>query len=259
MTKEPDYSISTPENVDLHLEIAGIGNRLLAQLIDGLIESCIVLFLVLLAAIAAFAVSTMPMDNRTRSIVYAVLVMVTVLLIFVLQNCYFIVLEAMNQGQTPGKKLAEIRVIEQNGRPIGWSASIIRNLLRIVDSVMLVGLVVMLFDRNERRIGDMLAGTLVVRERKASLGAQLKLTSNSKADPALDVGRVTPAEYDLLVDFLKRRNALAKPYRPKVAGQLCNHFRKKLAMDEREGDLSEANQEAYLEQIYLTYQARASD
>ena len=133
---QPDYSISTPENVDLHLEIAGLGNRLLAQLIDGLIMLGVFLFVLFIGVIAALVVSAAGLDSKSKSIFLAVIVMVFIFFLFVLQNGYFLVFEGMWHGQTPGKKLAEIRVIEQNGQPIGWPASFIRNLMRIIDSLM---------------------------------------------------------------------------------------------------------------------------
>ena len=112
----------------------------------------------------------------------------------------------------------------------------------------------MLIDTKERRLGDIAAGTIVIRERKSDIStSQIKLISGATADESIDVGRVSPAEYDLLVDFLKRRNSLAQPYRPQVAGQLAEHFEKKLALEK------DQNAEAYLEKIYLAYQARALD
>lgn len=240
--------------MDLHLEIAGVGNRILAQLIDFMIIGVVVTMLVVVAALACFAItSTAALDSKTKGVVIAVLAMFMIFLIFVLLNCYFIFFEGLWQGQTPGKKMAEIRVIEASGQPLGWVGAIIRNLLRMIDQFLLVGLLSMLLDTKERRIGDIAAGTIVIRERKSDIStSHIKITA-SKADDAMDVGRVSPAEYDLLVDFLKRRNSLAGNYRPQVAGQLAEHFQNKLASH------SEDNAETYLEKLFLAYQARATD
>ncbi|MBU6455612.1 MAG: RDD family protein [Cyanobacteria bacterium REEB67] len=271
---QPDYSISTPENVDLHLEIAGLGNRLLAQLIDGLILLCVIIVIVLVGVVAAIGVSAAGMDSKTRSILLAVIAMVAVLTIFVIQNGYFLIFEGVWHGQTPGKKLAEIRVIEQNGQPIGWPAAIIRNLMRLIDSFMFLGILVLLLDKDERRLGDMAAGTIVIRERKTSLStAQLKMVTAASIDTGLDVGRVTPAEYDLLVDFLRRRNSLARAHRPQVAMRMAEHFKEKLEGNGTAAPLIGAsegsdgprkvvvvdNAEQYLESLYLTYQQRAAE
>jgi uncharacterized RDD family membrane protein YckC len=282
---QPDYSISTPENVDLHLEIAGLGNRLLAQLIDGCIMLGVSIFFVLIGVTAALVVGASELDSKTKSIFYAVIVMVMIFLIFVLQNGYFLVFEGIWRGQTPGKRLAEIRVIEQNGQPIGWGASIIRNLLRMVDSIMFLGILVILMDKDERRLGDMAAGTIVIRERKTEIStSHIKMITAAAADTALDVGRVTPAEYDLLVDFLRRRDSLAKAHRPNVAQKLATHFKDKLSgtgnaaegsahgpgeglgqgQDQPKATAAAVgpgpdNSEEYLERLYLTYQQRAQD
>jgi len=257
--QQPDYSISTPENVDLHLEIAGLGNRLLAQLVDGLISVAVTLAVLLIGLILAVLVYSLPMALQTRNIWLAVIAMIAIFIVFILINCYFIFFEGFWQGQTPGKRVAEIRVIESNGQPLGWTGAIIRNLLRMVDNVMLLGLVIMLFDKNERRIGDMAAGTIVIRERKTDISTT-KLVLAEKVAPGnnlLDIGRVTPAEYDLVVDFLKRRESLAKSHRPLVAKKLAKYFQEKLtAPAEISANIAP---ETYLEQLYHSYQARAND
>ena len=266
--QQPDYSISTPENVDLHLEIAGIGNRLLAQLIDTLIQAAIFAFIAILAVAVGMAISVAPLDSKTKGIAYSILAMLAILCMFFMQNLYFIVWEGAWKGQTPGKKLAEIRVIERTGQPIGWGASIIRNLLRVADGVFLLGLVVMLVDKNERRLGDMCAGTIVIRERQAHItDSEIKVQDGLEADSTLDVGRISPADYDLLVDYLKRRGSLTEKARPKVARQIFLHLQEKLAdkdsapeseNTEEKGPAAYSDFEKYLEKVYLSYQARAA-
>ncbi|MBS1988986.1 MAG: RDD family protein [Cyanobacteria bacterium SZAS LIN-2] len=268
---QPDYSISTPENVDLHLEIAGLGNRLLAQLIDGAIMLGVFLFILLVGVLCAFVVTAGSFDSQTKSILFAVILMIIIFLLFVVQYGYFVVFEGLWRGQTPGKRMAEIRVIEQNGQPIGWAAAIIRNLIRIIDSIMFLGIIFILIDKNERRLGDMAAGTIVIRERKTEIStSQIKMLTAAKADASVDVGRVTPGEYDILVDFLRRRESLAKAHRPTVAQKLAVHFKEKLNDDgallaDRDeagkavATLSDDKAEEYLERLYLTYQQRAQD
>jgi uncharacterized RDD family membrane protein YckC len=254
--QQPDYSISTPENVDLHLEIAGLGNRLLAQLVDSLINLLTAFIVIVSALITGFLISTSPLDAQSKNIWYGVLAMISIFIIFIQLNCYFIVFEAIWQGQTPGKKVAEIRVIEANGQPIGWAAAIIRNLIRMVDQILFLGLLVMLFDKNERRLGDMAAGTIVIREHKPDISTtQLLLAAPAGAADLLDIGRVTPGEYDLIVDFLKRRKSLTKAYRPLVAQKLAKYFHEKLGSA---GDENSAP-ENYLEQVFHSYQARANE
>lgn len=130
--------------------------------------------------------------------------------------------------------MAEIRVIEQNGQPIGWSASLFRNLLRYADNFLVVGMVVMLIDNKERRLGDLAAGTLVIRERKPDMtDSAIKINPRVANKPelaAMDVGLVSPVEYDLLADYLKRRKSLTKQSRPLVAQTTLRPFPKQNAV-----------------------------
>ncbi|MBK7838821.1 MAG: RDD family protein [Candidatus Obscuribacter sp.] len=262
--QQPDYSISTPENVDLHLELAGIGNRLLAQLLDALVQLAVGLLVVIAALAAACIVFAMGLDSNAKNLAYSVIALVVILLLFFMQGAYFIILEGAWKGQTPGKKMAEIRVIEQNGQPIGWSASLFRNLLRYADNFLVVGMVVMLIDNKERRLGDLAAGTLVIRERKPDMtDSAIKINPRVANKPelaAMDVGLVSPVEYDLLADYLKRRKSLTKQSRPLVARQLSDHFQSKMQspdLDRQDGKY-EADED-YLEAIYSSYKARAAE
>lgn len=256
--QSPDYSISTPENVDLHLELAGIGNRILATLIDTLIIWSIILSIGLIFLVLGIAIEASHALAMPRSTIMLVAAAIAIFVAFFLNFGYNIFFEGIWQGQTPGKKVAQIRVIEANGQPVGWAAVCIRNLVRVLDTgLLLVGLLVMLIDKNERRLGDLAAGTLVIRERKSDLTtADIKLITDAKADALMDIGRVTPEEYDLLARFLKRRNTLSNTHRPIVAKRLETYFRDKLSeIPQGENDVSER----FLEKVFLSYQARGAE
>ncbi len=253
----PDYSISTPENVDLHLELAGLGNRLLAGIIDQTI--CIIIFTIMgLAAWGVFTlVSMSAMPGHVKNIAYGFIIMVLIFGTFIIHFGYHMFFEGTWQGQTPGKRVAQIRVIEQNGQPVTWPAVIIRNLVRVIDTgLILIGILAIMIDNNERRFGDLAAGTVVVRERNSELLTTAKDDldlENARAVDAemLDIGRITPQEYEILVSFLKRRKTMSKKQRPVVAAKLMEHFKQKLSDD---GDRSA---EDYLERLYQAYRTRA--
>jgi uncharacterized RDD family membrane protein YckC len=251
---QPDYLISTPENVDLHLELAGIGNRILACVIDTLISVALNFVIVLGCLLVAFAMDSFPLPQQAKTIALYYVLGAAVLTILVVSYGYHVFFEGFWRGQTPGKRLAHIRVIEQNGQTVSWTSVIIRNLLRVVDIwIFLVGLVVVLIDRNERRLGDLAAGTLVIRERlpaRAAAGLKLKATEPSSA--FVDVGRMSPAEYDLLLSFLERREKLSRSQRPLIASKLESYFRNRL-QQAADGD----SPELFLEKIYLAYKSRA--
>jgi uncharacterized RDD family membrane protein YckC len=257
---QPDYSISTPENVDLHLELAGMGNRVLACLIDTLISYALMAGIGVLAWLGCMAVSLLNLPSQATSIADGIIILIALLTAFVVLFGYYILFEGIWQGQTPGKKVAQIRVIDQSGEPINWPSVIIRNLFRVVDmGILLIGLIVMLIDKNERRIGDLAAGTLVIRERLGELRtAEIPVSALAKESAlTLDVGRVSPQEYELLVNFLRRRQSMVKTQRPVVAKQLEQHFRSKLDEPTSNGGSSADNAEFFLERVYSAYQSRA--
>jgi uncharacterized RDD family membrane protein YckC len=251
----PDYSISTPENVDLHLELAGLGNRVYACLIDTLITYalCAGIWVIVWAISVGLG---MALKGQASAVAVGITVLVGLLASFFIMFGYYIVFEGFWAGQTPGKKLAQIRVIDSTGQPVTWFGVWGRNLMRIIDmGLMFIGLIVMIVDKNERRLGDFAAGTLVIRERLPNLTtSDIKVSPGAKESmEAIDIGRVTPQEYDLLISFLKRREKMARSQRPLVAKELEKHFRTTLGSD----TISSDNSELYLERIYAAYQSRA--
>lgn len=250
--QQSNYSISTPENVDLHLELAGIGNRVLAAMIDTTITYGIILVIGLLFWGAITVVGLIDVAEKDRALINNLMGMAAIFFVFIINFGYFIFFEGLWQGQTPGKKIVSIRVIESNGQPVSWSAVVLRNLIRTLDTgLAFVGLLPMIIDRNEKRFGDYAGGTIVVRERKADMLSEDFKISDTYNTESIDVGRITPQEYDLLIGFLKRRTNLAKSQRPLIAGNLANYMRKKL------DDSSTEPAERFLERVYSAYKARA--
>jgi uncharacterized RDD family membrane protein YckC len=158
------HYIDTPEQVGVHYSVAGVGSRFVAVLLDQLIIGAVyvllgVLFVVMFAAIGA----SKKFDSLTMWFV-AVLVFV----VFVMTWGYFALFEAYWHGQTPGKRVMQLRVIKDSGRQVTLFEALARNLLRFVDylpSAYLVGVVTMLCNKRNKRLGDFVAGTIVVHER----------------------------------------------------------------------------------------------
>ncbi len=115
----------------------------------------------------------------------------------------------------------------------------------------MIGFISMLIDKNERRLGDFAAGTIVIRERTPQTKTVPILIDVANKNSTLDVGRISPDEYDLLTTFLKRREKLSAA-RPVVAKQLEQYFKRKLGAED-----SQAASENFLESVYATYQSRA--
>jgi uncharacterized RDD family membrane protein YckC len=156
-------NIDTPELVAIEMPLAGIGSRFIAILVDYLIWgfAFFVFFLLALVVIPAFNIFGRISANWAIGI--------ALLIVFVMHWGYFALFEAFSNGRTPGKRVAKIRVIHQSGRGINFVESLARNLVRYVDSLpsfYAVGIAVIFLSRRNQRLGDMVAGTLVVRDRE---------------------------------------------------------------------------------------------
>ena len=176
---DDQLTISTPEQVAFHYELAGIGTRFVAALIDYLI--IMTALLLLTCAMSFLRIGTIGAGGEAGT--YLVLA-ITVLIFFVIFWGYFVIFETLWSGQTPGKRLGRLRVIRRDGQPVHVGEVMIRNLVRIVDFLpgfYGVGLVVMFIDKEARRLGDMAAGTIVVREGDMTRLQDVRVQSSSSA------------------------------------------------------------------------------
>jgi uncharacterized RDD family membrane protein YckC len=153
-----DLVISTPERVAFQYEIAGIGSRFLAQVVDTLVISVILIAITILAASLGGIFSSGELA-----------ILVEIILGFVLLAGYFLVSEAAWNGQTLGKRAARLRVVGDHGEPLTIGQAAIRNLVRIVDFLPIfyaIGMLTLFINGRGKRLGDFAAGTLVVRDRQ---------------------------------------------------------------------------------------------
>jgi uncharacterized RDD family membrane protein YckC len=151
------HKVVTPENLELTFELAGLTTRFLAWLIDTLFMIAFIVAASIVLAVVGFA----------SQYLFATLM---ILVVFVVQQGYFIFFELKTGGTTPGKRIMKIRVIQDAGIKIGFYHSFLRNILRIMDStpfmvLHVIGAAVAFFHPLNRRLGDAVAGTVVVRER----------------------------------------------------------------------------------------------
>ena len=220
-----ELAIETPENVAFDYDVAGIGNRFIGALVDTLLLGVILvgLYLALLLAVSALQRAfgfdlddVMNAGGWLRSLLIAGFAVLQ----FVVFWGYYILFELLWNGQTPGKRVAGTRVVRVDGNPVGLVEVAVRNLVRIVDflpSFYGLGLIVMFFNRQARRLGDFAAGTLVIRERKAvsldslkpstsirpsAVGATERIQSLVNSYPA--VRNLSAADLDLIQDALTR-------------------------------------------------------
>ncbi len=219
MEYEDRIAVPTPEGIVLDYTLAGIGSRFIAGTIDLVLK-----LLLLGAALLAIGLST------TGSIGVIIFSLVGFLLFF----GYDIVFEVWAAGRTPGKRWNGLRVVMAGGRPIGFSASATRNLLRLIDSIPLVyvvGAVSILVTNRNQRLGDLAAGVIVVREPIAKHGVPAAKDADRAplgSTTVVDVTALSAAELSAVRDFLARRSELAPETRSRVATRLADSLEAKI-------------------------------
>ena len=159
-------SIETPEQVALQFPVAGIGSRFVALLLDHLLQAGVVIAVFLI--IAVIQAATGGRVSTSSSLASKWFIAGIIFVLFLLFWGYFSLFEAFWRGQTPGKRVMKLRVIKDAGRQITLFESLARNLLRVADylpSLYLAGVVTMLCNKQNKRLGDLAAGTMVIHER----------------------------------------------------------------------------------------------
>lgn len=232
MIPDDKLTIETPEQIPLEFPLAGIGSRFLAQIIDSLVLLGIYLSVGLVGGALLFAGRDFLAGAGTWVLAGMILAL------FVVTQGYYIGFETRWSGQTPGKRRVHLRVITDSGRPITVYEALARNMLRVVDSLpgfYAVGILTMLFSRRNKRLGDLVAGTVVVHERPL----QEVVPDWGEGAPPLPARygglTLTPQEAELIETFLARRAQLEEPVRRRAAVQICDRLARtrEIAADDR--------------------------
>jgi uncharacterized RDD family membrane protein YckC len=244
-------NIDTPEQVDLRFSIAGIGSRFLGILVDSIIQAVaellLILFFVLFISASAQAKISGLSGTAGKWLIAGV-----VLFHFLLFWGYFALFEAYWNGQTPGKRLVKIRVIKDSGRQITFFEALARNLLRVIDllpNFYLVGIISMLCNRQQKRLGDFVAGTIVVHEapteQPASTGYSRSITASvhpplkapavrptlAYEPPADAVAQLGPEDLSVIESFLARALDFDMQTRAKIANRIATSIFAKMKME----------------------------
>ncbi|MGH2705090.1 MAG: RDD family protein [Actinomycetota bacterium] len=238
--------IVTPEAVALRLDVAGLGTRMIAALIDMLIQTGV---LAVTGLLFLGAGSAPGMPGRVLFVAYLVLA-------FVILWGYFPIFEGLWRGRTPGKRSQGLRVVGLDGQPATLGAVLVRNLVRLVDflpAFYSVGFVTVLANRRSQRLGDIAAGTLVVRERRLPAPRPLASAGHEPADDiGLDASALTPRDYEMVRSFLDRREGLAPSARDEVARTLASALRSRVS----DGGNHSTHPEVFLELVARAYRRR---
>jgi len=244
----PDVQkVRTADNVQIGYTVAGIPSRLLAFLVDGLLN--LVVFLA--AGIAASAIYNA--IGSSGGVAEALALTIFGLMFYVGHFLYFAILEATSAGRTPGKRAMGLRVVRLDGSAPGLSEALVRNIARIADYFLAFGLFVAFFNARSRRIGDLLAGTMVIRERTMVTQAQVLapvLVRTPDAGPGIDgLDRLGQHEYGVIRTFLSRAG-LPPDQRARLAGQIAQRLFERMDMPATAPErLWPA--ELFLERLYL--------
>lgn len=241
-----DVHLVTPEAVVLQLETAGLGSRILAFVVDALIQALVGIVLVG----GLFVIGP---DSVVTVVVMLVAVTVGGL-------AYHPIFETFNRGRSPGKMLLGLRVVTREGGSVRFRHAAIRGLLAIVDFQLTYGLaalVSVLATQDNQRLGDLVAGTLVVRERSGAGAAPRPMEFRPPAGfeafaASLDVAGMGGADYEAVRSYVSRRDALRPEVRSEVARSLARPLSSKLGHAPPSG----LDADVYLRCLAAAYQDR---
>lgn len=221
MSSLDKLTIETPEQTQLDFPLAGIGSRFLAIALDTLLQAAAiwVVGVVLIALAIPFGVWF-----RSGGL-WAMAIMIFV--IFAIYVGYFAFFEALWNGQTPGKRWTHLRVIKDTGRPISAYDAILRNLLRTADwlpTLYAAGIITMIVSRENKRIGDLAAGTVVVHEKPLQAVNSIWHASTAPVHLAAlgSSAQLNMDELQLIETFLERRGSLEPDVRWSMARQIAD-------------------------------------
>jgi uncharacterized RDD family membrane protein YckC/uncharacterized membrane protein SpoIIM required for sporulation len=226
---ERRVEIETPEQTILSYTVAGVGSRAAAALVDHLIIVGVVVTFALMGGALGSAFGARGVGGSKSAGAWAIALMS--LVTFAVAWGYFVVFEAIWDGQTPGKRWLGIRVVQDGGYSVSFGASAARNLLRIVDMqpgfIYGAGLLSVAISKSGKRLGDIVAGTFVVQERLAIVTPAVVRPAEGQGAAAV-TSRLTEEEYALLEHYVARRAQLDPERRAAFAAQLAARFHQHL-------------------------------
>jgi len=224
--------LSTPEQAALDFELAGLGSRFLAHMVDLVLIGALLIALwmfLLMGPWASVARDGLLEDRNIGSYGVALVILIS----FAVLWGYYFFLEGFFQGTTPGKRMLGIRVLREDGLPIGFYESALRNLARAADAfpppTYLVGGIIMHLDPQGKRLGDMVAGTMVIRNafpktmesRTGAAWSARVEQGHSRRPLSMPGGNVTVKQLDLIEQFLHRRESFPLEQRHKLVQSMA--------------------------------------
>ena len=246
-------TIDTPEQIALEFPLAGIGSRFLALTFDSLLQIVVLLvgILILVLLIPGFT-----MLGRYGALAPGI---AFIFLPFCLYWGYFAFFEIIWEGQTPGKRHAGIRVIKETGRRMTAIEAIGRNLVRAIDmlpGVYAVGLVCMMLNKQNKRLGDYVAGTVVVHDKGPATLIPTLTSKGANAPSHPEITKISADELVLIETYLGRRYDLDPAVRYSTAQRIVAMIREKTGAEKAQGQSDDDFLEAVAQEVRDTARFR---
>lgn len=255
-------SLQTPESVELDFTLAGIGNRAYALMIDYLVLG----FILVIFSIAWSLLTYIFLEAFTQLFGFLDqaglwLFSIWLLVSFLIYIGYFVGFETIWRGQTPGKRFVKIRVIRDDGKSERLQQAALRSLLRPVDDLLFIGVFLIFFSKKEKRIGDLVAGTLVIQEAKPTFKADFSISERARElagmlQQEVDLSRITPEEFAVIRDYLQRRQDMLPEARKNLSRDLAYQVKDIIGLEEVPAETTATQ---FLEAVYLAYQEQMSE
>jgi uncharacterized RDD family membrane protein YckC len=255
------YTLHTPESVELEFTLAGIGNRAYALLIDYIFLGLILIVFIVGVLIFNSGLQTIQILVGSTARLELWLIAVQLLIGFFIYVGYFVFYETVWSGQTPGKRYVKIRVIRDDGRPVRLQQSTLRALLRPFDDLFFIGVFFIVFNQREKRLGDLVGGTLVIQEEQPLTTAALKVSTSAQslANKLLieaDISSLLPEDFAVIREYLQRRDGMIPNARNELSKQLATQVKEIIGWEKMPNKV-DAN--VFLEAVYQAYQQQVDN
>ncbi|MDJ0598636.1 MAG: RDD family protein [Crocosphaera sp.] len=251
------FKIETPESVELEFTLAGIGNRVYAFVIDSIILGLIITILLIFAALSFLNTGLISnIFGIPQNQAFLWILAIQFFIIFVTYVGYFVCFETLWQGETPGKRYVKIRVIQDNGRPINLQQATLRALLRPIDDLFFLGIFFIIFGQQEKRIGDWVAGTIIIQEGQGKKGTNLTVSKEAEdlanyLQTNANLSKLLPEDFATIRRYLQRRDEMFTEARVELARKLAYQVKDIIELEDIPENIT-AN--LFLEAVYLAYQ-----
>lgn len=253
-----EYSLLSPEKLYLNLDLAGVGSRFAACFIDGIFQGLLmVVFVFGIFLLNITGIITLGIEDYSAWWL-ALMIAILLLILFAIFNGYFIFFETIWNGQTPGKRFIKIRVVQENGSSVTFLKVFIRNIIRIIDSLpsaYAIGIISVMISKKNQRLGDMAAGTIVIRENVEDAPAAINfqyIETTWSGVARLHIHKISESEFAVLKKYLLRRETLKPEETQAMDQKLSLFFIQKLELSpEDTGHPLE-----FLKQVAAMYQRR---